>query len=126
MTLMRILVTAGAGFIGSCFIRQSIATHPHDSITNLDLLTYAGDLENLASLPAHVNYRFVRGDIDDAALVAELIGQTDAVVHFRGRVAGGPRRPRLFGHLRDQRARDGGVARRRKESRNRAFPARVH
>src|SRR5258708_4552476 len=79
---MRILVTGGAGFIGSCFIRQQAEIHPDDSITNLDLLTYAGNLENLAALPATAKYEFVRGDIRDRVLVKELLARHDAVVNF--------------------------------------------
>ncbi len=79
---MRILVTGGAGFIGSCFIRLLAETHPQDSLTNLDKLTYAGNLENLASLPATARYEFVKGDIGDAALMNELAARHDAVVNF--------------------------------------------
>jgi dTDP-glucose 4,6-dehydratase len=79
---MRILVTGGAGFIGSCFIRQQVETHPYDSITNLDLLTYAGNLENLASIPESASYKFVKGDIRDVALVTGLMEYHDAVVNF--------------------------------------------
>lgn len=79
---MRILVTGGAGFIGSCFIRQQVETHPDDPITNLDLLTYAGNLENLAAVPEGSGYQFVKGDIRDAALVARLMKDHDAVVNF--------------------------------------------
>jgi dTDP-glucose 4,6-dehydratase len=79
---MRILVTGGAGFIGSAFIRLLAETHPQDSITNLDKLTYAGNLENLASLPATAQYEFVKGDIGDAAPINELMARHDAVVNF--------------------------------------------
>ena len=79
---MRILVTGGAGFIGSCFIRLLAELHPEDSITNLDKLTYAGNLENLATLPSTARYEFVKGDICDAALMNELTARHDAVVNF--------------------------------------------
>src|ERR1022692_1472822 len=79
---MRILVTGGAGFIGSCFIRLLAELHPEDSITNLDKLTYAGNLENLASLPSTARYEFVKGDICDAALMNELTARHDALVNF--------------------------------------------
>ena len=80
---MKILVTGGAGFIGSNFIRYTLKTHPQDSILNLDKLTYAGNLENLADVASHPHYEFVRGDICDAALVSELLQSSfDAVVHF--------------------------------------------
>jgi dTDP-glucose 4,6-dehydratase len=82
---MRILVTGGAGFIGSAFVRRRLAA-THDHITVLDKLTYAGTLANLEGLDSNDatrdRYRFVRGDIADAALVAELIPNTDAVVNF--------------------------------------------
>ena len=61
---MRLLVTGGAGFIGANFIKYMLAKHD-DCIVNLDLLTYAGNLENLSGLEGHTNYRFVKGDIRD-------------------------------------------------------------
>jgi dTDP-glucose 4,6-dehydratase len=81
---VKLLVTGGAGFIGSNFIRCRLARHPKDAIVNLDKLTYAGNLENLAEVERHPGYRFVKGDICDAALADELIGseRPDAVVHF--------------------------------------------
>ena len=69
---MRLLVTGGAGFIGSNFIRYYLCRHPEDSIVNLDKLTYAGNLENLAEVEKHPRYRFVKGDICDGPLVADL------------------------------------------------------
>ncbi len=79
---MKLLVTGGAGFIGSNFIHQYLKNHPNDSIINLDLLTYAGNLENLADLANNTNYRFVQGDNCDADLVNELVKQVDVIVHF--------------------------------------------
>jgi dTDP-glucose 4,6-dehydratase len=79
---MRILVTGGAGFIGSNFVRHILATHPDDAIVNLDKLTYAGNLENLRDVEADPRYRFVKGDICDGPLVREAMRGTDAVVHF--------------------------------------------
>ena len=79
---LRILVTGGAGFIGSNFIRYMGEHHPSDPITNLDALTYAGNLENLAGLSSAAQYQFVKGDVCDAALVKKLLGEHDAVVHF--------------------------------------------
>jgi len=81
---MKLLVTGGAGFIGSAFIRIALAAQPADRIVNLDKLTYAGNLENLESVADHPSYRFVRGDICDVALVDRLIAEEkpDAIVHF--------------------------------------------
>ena len=77
---MRILVTGGAGFIGSNFVHHLIDETEH-SVTVLDKLTYAGDLASLDSLPAE-RFSFVRGDIGDASLVERLFGEHDAVVHY--------------------------------------------
>ena len=80
---MKILVTGGAGFIGSNFIRYIVEVHPDYEVVNLDLLTYAGNLENLADLEGRENYRFVRGDIADAALLDGLFAEgVDGVVNF--------------------------------------------
>lgn len=79
---MKILVTGGAGFIGSNFISHILTTYPDDSVVNLDLLTYAGNLENLKNWENDSRYRFVKGDIADKNLVNELVGSADAVVHF--------------------------------------------
>jgi dTDP-glucose 4,6-dehydratase len=80
---VNVLVTGGAGFIGSNHVRHLLA-HTGDRVVNLDLLTYAGNLENLAGLEDHPRYRFVRGDIRDAAQVGSLLAEEaiDAVVHF--------------------------------------------
>lgn len=79
-----ILVTGGAGFIGANFILNFMAGNPGCRVVNLDLLTYAGNLENLRSVDKDPRYRFVKGDIGDAALVAGLLAEEriDAVVHF--------------------------------------------
>ena len=81
---MKLLVTGGAGFIGSAFVRLVLATRPDATVVNLDKLTYAGNLENLAPVAGDPRYRFVRGDICDAKLVMGLFEQErpDAVVHF--------------------------------------------
>lgn len=81
---MNLLVTGGAGFIGSAFVRLVLATQPGTRIVNLDTLTYAGNLENLAGLAAHPGYRFVRGDIASQSLVESLIAEEkiNAIVHF--------------------------------------------
>jgi dTDP-glucose 4,6-dehydratase len=79
---MRILVTGGCGFIGSHFIRHVLTEHPGYSIINVDALTYAGNRENLKDVEAGKNYTFVKGRIEDTALIKMLAGSVDAVVHF--------------------------------------------
>src|SRR5580700_7728342 len=80
---MTILVTGGAGFIGSAFVRMSIRQTDW-RVVNLDKLTYAGNLENLTGVAENPRYRFVHGDICDAALVDSLVAEEkpDAIVHF--------------------------------------------
>ncbi|MGH7307966.1 MAG: dTDP-glucose 4,6-dehydratase [Candidatus Rokuibacteriota bacterium] len=79
---MRLLVTGGAGFIGSSFIRHVLSAHPDDSVVNLDKLTYAGNLQNVADLAEDPRYRFVHGDVCDSKLVRETLRGIDAVVNF--------------------------------------------
>lgn len=79
---MNILVTGGAGFIGSCFIRHILGKHPDYRVINLDCLTYAGNIKNLDDVKDNANYTFVHGNICDKKLVREIISQTDAVVNF--------------------------------------------
>jgi dTDP-glucose 4,6-dehydratase len=81
---MKLLVTGGAGFIGSNFVRRSLALRDDVSIVVLDALTYAGRLSNLAGVAEQfgARYEFVQGDIRDAALVDRLVGSVDVVVHF--------------------------------------------
>lgn len=79
---MKILVTGGAGFIGSNFIRYWLNKNPDDSIVNLDLLTYAGNIESLRDLENNPRYRFVQGDICDYELVDGLVKDIDLIVHF--------------------------------------------
>ena len=79
---MKILVTGGAGFIGSNFVRHVLHHHPGDTVVNLDKLTYAGNLENLRGVEADPRYRFVHGDIGDAGLVRDAMDGMDAVVHM--------------------------------------------
>jgi len=79
---LKLLVTGGAGFIGSNFIRYFLKAHPESSIVNLDKLTYAGNLQNLSEVESAANYRFVRGDICDSELLGSLLEHLDAVVHF--------------------------------------------
>ena len=77
---MRILITGGAGFIGSNFVRRTVETRPKVQITVLDALTYAGSLENLAGLDGR--YEFVKGNILNSTLVDSLVAGVDQVVHF--------------------------------------------
>ena len=79
---MKILVTGGAGFIGSNFIRLALEKTLNSSIVNYDKLTYAGNLVNLESVAANPNYRFIKGDICDAASLEAAMQGCDAVVHF--------------------------------------------
>lgn len=82
--MKRILVTGGAGFIGANFVRMVLDEHPDTFILNLDVLTYAGNLENLQDYTDNPNHVFVKGDICDADLVARLIDEhaIDAMVNF--------------------------------------------
>ncbi len=79
-----ILVTGGAGFIGSNFVRMVLSEHPDVRIVNLDMLTYAGNLESLGEFLNHENHLFVKGDICDGKLVNDLVVQhkIDAIVNF--------------------------------------------
>ena len=78
----RILVTGGAGFIGSNFILYWIKNHPEDLIINLDKLTYAGNLENLKEAENNKNYQFIKGDICDGKIVEKAMEGVNTVVHF--------------------------------------------
>lgn len=79
---MKLLVTGGAGFIGSNFILYWLKNHTGDAIVNLDKLTYAGNLENLKSVEKNLLYSFVHGDICDTKLVSSLMKDIDIVVNF--------------------------------------------
>ncbi len=79
---MKLLITGGAGFIGSNFIRYWLKNYPNDQIVNLDKLTYAGHLESLKDIANNPNYRFVKGDIADENIVNELMVGVDIVVNF--------------------------------------------
>ncbi|MGG3766269.1 dTDP-glucose 4,6-dehydratase [Priestia megaterium] len=81
---MNILVTGGAGFIGSNFVRHMVETYPSYGIVNYDLLTYAGNLENLKDIESHENYTFVKGDINNRELVDHLVKyhNIDVIVNF--------------------------------------------
>lgn len=79
---MKLLVTGGAGFIGSNFILYWLNKYPKDTIVNLDKLTYAGNLENLKSIEDSPNYSFVKGDICHVKLVNDVTRDVDTIVHF--------------------------------------------
>src|ERR1035437_2583804 len=79
---MKILVTGGAGFIGSNFILYWLKNYPQDLVVNLDKLTYAGNLENLKSIQNNPNYQFIQGDICDPLVANNAMQGIDAVVHF--------------------------------------------
>ena len=79
---MTIIVTGGAGFIGSCFVRHELKKHPDYKIINLDALTYCGNIENLNDVKDNPNYTFVHGNICDRNLVRDLVKEADLVVNF--------------------------------------------
>lgn len=79
---MKILITGGAGFIGSNFILYWLKKYPDDQIVNLDKLTYAGNLENLRSAEDNPNYSFIKGDICDPSIVQKAMEGIETVVHF--------------------------------------------
>ena len=79
---MKLLVTGGAGFIGSNFIHYWLKNHPDDKIVNLDKLTYAGHMESLKNLEGNPNYQFIKGDICDEEVVKKAMQGIDIIVHF--------------------------------------------
>ena len=79
---VNVLVTGGAGFIGSNFVRYALATHADWRVTTLDKLTYAGRRENLHDVTDNPRHTFVHGDICDASVAAPLVEAADIVVHF--------------------------------------------
>ncbi len=80
----KLLITGGAGFIGSHVVRRFVKRYPDDQIFNLDKLTYAGNLENLRDIEQSPNYTFVRGDILDISFLNELLGREsfDGIIHL--------------------------------------------
>lgn len=80
--MVEVLVTGGAGFIGSRFVHHALDAHPDWRVTTLDKLTYAGRRENLRDLDGHPRHRFVRGDVADPAVAAPLVHGADVVAHF--------------------------------------------
>jgi len=79
---MKIVVTGGAGFIGSNFILYWTKKHPNDQIVNIDKLTYAANLENLSDLDKNIDYTFVKGDIADRELIENVVKDADVIVNF--------------------------------------------
>lgn len=79
---MKILVTGGAGFIGSNFIQYWLKKYPNDKIVNLDVLTYAGNLANLRKVENNKNYKFIKGNICDVKKVREAMKGAEIVAHF--------------------------------------------
>ncbi|MBI2549242.1 dTDP-glucose 4,6-dehydratase [Candidatus Woesearchaeota archaeon] len=79
---MTVLVTGGAGFIGSNFVRYYLQKHPHVHLVNFDALTYCGNLDNLKDIASHPHYRFVHGDVCDRELVEKCMQHVDLVFHF--------------------------------------------
>ncbi len=79
---MKLLVTGGAGFIGSCFIRYMLNKYHDYKIINLDALTYAGNIENLDDISDNKNYSFIHGNICNKKLVREIISEVDCVINF--------------------------------------------
>ncbi len=79
---MKLLITGGCGFIGSNFVHHILEKYPDREVVNLDVLTYAGNTENVKKWEGDKRYRFVRGDICDAKIVSEAMAGADAVVHF--------------------------------------------
>jgi len=80
--MSKVLVTGGAGFIGSNFIHYWFKNHPDDFVVNLDKLTYAGNLENLKDIENNPNYSFIKGDICDSKVVRQAMKGVNTVVHF--------------------------------------------
>ncbi|MEJ8804062.1 GDP-mannose 4,6-dehydratase, partial [Pontibacter sp. H249] len=84
MSTTKILITGGAGFIGSHVVRLFVTKYPNYRIYNLDKLTYAGNLANLTDIEDRENYTFLKGDIVDAAYLEEIFSEHrfDAVIHL--------------------------------------------
>jgi len=80
--MVNVLVTGGAGFIGSNFVKYALAAHDDWHVTTLDKLTYAGRLETLQGLAGHPRHTFVKGDVADRAIAAPLVKASNIVVHF--------------------------------------------
>jgi dTDP-glucose 4,6-dehydratase len=79
---MKLLVTGGAGFIGSNFVRYVLRDHPEDQVVVLDKLTYAGRMENLADHEDNPNFQFIHGAVEDREIVAQAVEGVDAIINF--------------------------------------------
>ena len=79
---MKLLITGGAGFIGSNFIHYWLENYPEDEIVNFDVLTYAGNLENLKDIENNKKYKFIKGDVCDLSTVFKVVKDCDVVVHY--------------------------------------------
>lgn len=79
---MKLMVTGGAGFIGSNFIKYILQKYPSYHVLNYDKLTYAGNLENLKEVENNDHYKFIKGDIIDSKLVGQLAKEVDAIINF--------------------------------------------
>lgn len=80
--MVNVVVTGGAGFIGSNFVRYALAVHPDWHVTTLDKLTYAGRMENLQDVLNHPRHTFLQGDVGDPGVVAPIVAAAEIVVHF--------------------------------------------
>ena len=79
---MNILITGGAGFMGSNFIRFMVNKYPQHNFTNYDKLTYAGDLKNLKDIEVKTNYKFVEADVCNFELLVKILNGVDCVIHL--------------------------------------------
>ncbi len=80
--MTKLLITGGAGFIGSNFVKYMLDKYPDYEIINLDALTYCGNLENLTDIESNPNYKFVKGDITDSELVIKITKDVDYIINF--------------------------------------------
>ena len=95
---MKLLVTGGAGFIGSCFVRHILSKYDDYKVINLDALTYCGNIENLKDIENNANYKFIHGNICDKKLVRDLVAEVDCVINFaaESHVDNSIKRPEIF------------------------------